>query len=112
PVTDGLGFTGVDYQRPLVSIGPPADDLTTDTGSNDTLAAVTRAGGGGNVVFVSDSDEWSDAGAGADTPITYGDNRRLLSHIVEWIISTPDRRCRAGNVNGAVGPITDLLFLH
>ncbi|MFW6153724.1 MAG: DUF4350 domain-containing protein [Planctomycetota bacterium] len=87
PVTTGVSTIGVDYQRRLTGIDPPALDLTRRPDADDVLAAVN---GGpvreGNVVCLSDSDLWS---SGGDRPITFADNRRLLENTMDFITAEP-----------------------
>jgi hypothetical protein len=85
PVTAGVNSVGVDFQRQMVSIAPPAADLTTGTFASDFLAAVNGTGGAGNVVLLGDSSLFADAGSGSDRPITFGDNRRLAENIIRFV---------------------------
>jgi hypothetical protein len=88
-VTEGVSAFGVDYQRRLVIITAPAVDLTVNSGPDDALAVVNGTGGTGNVVLLSDTGGWSDAGAGSERPITFGENRLLLENIVQFVVPEP-----------------------
>ncbi len=87
PVTAGVSTIGVDYQRRLTGIDPPALDLTRRPDADDVLAAVN---GGpvreGNVVCLSDSGLWASEG---DRIITFADNRRLLENTMDFITGEP-----------------------
>ena len=82
-VTEGVSTVGVDFQRSMTSIQPPAVDLTAGDGLDDILAVGST--GFGNAVFLSDTSLWSNSDAGADTPITFADNRLLLENIMLFI---------------------------
>lgn len=85
PLTTGLNQIGVDFQRRLTRIDPPAIDLTLGSGSDDALAAYQGPAGGGRAVFLSDSNLWSDADTGAMRDITFADNQQLLENILDWV---------------------------
>jgi hypothetical protein len=87
PIRSGLTSIGVDSQRQL-TISSPAIDLTTQSGDNDALAAVNGVPMSGNVVMLSDSSIWADAGSGSDRPITFGSNQLLLQNVTTFI-TTP-----------------------
>lgn len=89
PVTDGVTVFAVDYQRKLISIAPPAIDLTIRSGEYNVLAVVNGIGGAGNVVMLSDTTLWKDPGAGSDYSLITGDNKLLLENIVQFTIPEP-----------------------
>ncbi len=99
PVTAGLGSTPgtglcVASQR-VLAIGPPASDLTTlgapVTPQDDALAAVTGAGGAGNVVLLSDKTGFKDVGAGAsNVDINCGGDAALAGNIVNFVVPIPE----------------------
>lgn len=87
PVTLGLSQVGVDYQRRLTAIAPPAVDLTPGccNGADDFLAVVDGSGGGGSVATLSDSSMWTDDGEGSDRSLSFGDNALLLGNLISHI---------------------------
>jgi len=89
PVTDGVNMIGVDYQRKLISITPPAIDLTIKSAEYNVLAVVNGVGGAGNVVMLSDTTLWKDPEAGSNYSIISGDNRLLLENIVQFTVPEP-----------------------
>jgi hypothetical protein len=89
PVTDGVTMIGVDYQRKLISITPPAIDLTIKSGEYNVLAVVNGIGGAGNVVMLSDTTLWKHPEAGSNYSLITGDNRLLLENIVQFTIPEP-----------------------
>jgi hypothetical protein len=89
PVTDGITMIGVDYQRKLISITPPAIDLTIRSGEYNALAVVNGIGGAGNVVLLSDTTLWKDPEAGSNHSLITDDNRLLLENIVQFTIPEP-----------------------
>jgi hypothetical protein len=80
---------GVDYHRKLISITPPAMDLTVRSGEYNVLAVVDGIGGSGNVVMLSDTTLWIDPEFGSNYSIITGDNRLLLENIVQFTIPEP-----------------------
>jgi hypothetical protein len=89
PVTEGVTMIGVDYHRKLISITPPAMDLTVRSGEYNVLAVVDGIGGSGNVVMLSDTTLWIDPEFGSNYSIITGDNRLLLENIVQFTIPEP-----------------------
>lgn len=89
PVTDGVTMIGVDYQRKLISITPPAIDLTIRSGEYNVLAVVNGIGGAGNIVMLSDTTLWKDPEAGSNYSLITGDNQLLLENIVKFTIPEP-----------------------
>jgi hypothetical protein len=89
PVTDGVTMIGVDYQRKLISITPPAIDLTVKSGEYNVLAVVNGIGSAGNVVMLSDTTLWKDPEAGSNYSMISGDNRLLLENIVQFTVPEP-----------------------
>lgn len=87
PLTRGVTSFGVDFQRCLTQIQPPAMDLTPASGADDALACVDAHDGSGNVVVLSDISCFGDhsGASGVDRDITFGDNLRLLRNIVNYI---------------------------
>lgn len=86
-VTSGLSSVGVDFQRRLVSILPPAVDLTPGGEADDIIAAVDGLAGAGNVVIMSDPSSFSFPGD--DTGIYQQDNLRLLTNIASFVVPEP-----------------------
>jgi hypothetical protein len=89
PVMEGVARIAVDYQRKLISITPPAIDLTIKSGEYDVLAVVNGIGGAGNVVMLSDTTLWIDPEAGTSYSIITGDNRLLLENIIMFTVPEP-----------------------
>jgi hypothetical protein len=89
PVTAGLSSIGIDFQRREIAFASPALDLTTGTGADDALAALTGTGGAGNVVLLSDTTLFRNTGAGANRDIAFGSNQLLLQNIVTFITPEP-----------------------
>lgn len=88
-VTEGVTMIGVDYHRKLISIAPPAIDLTIKSGEYNVLAVVDGIGSAGNIVMLSDTTLWKDPEAGSNYSIISGDNRLLLENIVQYTIPEP-----------------------
>lgn len=100
-LTEGIDTVGVDFQRRL-STTDPAIDLTQTDGANDFMAVSGRA------VFISDAGMFSN-GNGADLyNLTFGDNRKLLSNISEFI-AVPEPIPASASVLLAIGFVVRLL---
>lgn len=82
PVTLGLTSVGVDYQRRL-TVSSSALDLTVHDGADNFLAV------SGRTVFLSDGSLFSNAGSGADYPMSFGDNARLFDQTVSYLLPPP-----------------------
>ena len=87
PLTTGITEFGVDYIRPLVTLGPPAVDITSGTGPDDVIAALDSADGAGCVVFLGDMSCWHGATGGSDYPITALDNQAMLENVTRHFMS-------------------------
>lgn len=89
PITENVTAFGVDYQRILSQIIPPAQDLTMGADSDDSLVVIDGIDGAGNVVLLSDASLWRCAALGVDYPIDTLDNRQLLKNIINYNVPTP-----------------------
>jgi hypothetical protein len=109
---DGVATIGIDYHRRLVELSAPARDLTLGSPRDDTLAVVDAAGLAGRVVVCGDTSLFMDDDAGSDRPLSFADNARFLLNAIAFVAEPIHERAMAGNVNAAVGPPVDVLFVN
>ncbi len=81
PITTGVTSIGLDYGVPMTTVNAPAVPLTSS--GSMVLAAVTGAGGSGNVVFLSDS--LFNNSDGSDYNINSLSNAQLLNNILAFV---------------------------
>ncbi len=91
PVTgtpNSIGSIGIDFQRPLTVSGG-ALDLTLGAGA-DNFLAVSSPSISGKAVFLSDSSLFSNPDSGADYPLSFGDNAKLLDNVLQFTAPVPE----------------------
>ena len=85
-VSAGIASHGIDYYRPLASIGAPAIDLSVSNVLDDQVWAIAEGvGGGGNVAFLCDTTCFLDGGSGGDYELPDLDNAELFLASLDWV---------------------------
>jgi hypothetical protein len=80
-ITQGLDSFGLDFHRPLATIGAPATDLTVLGGAQDALAVAESFRGGHDVVLLASVTAFFESGSQADQDLGSPGNRQLLRNV-------------------------------
>ena len=89
-VTQDVVKLGLDFVRVLVTIDPPAEDLTIGT---TEILAVYASPASGLVVVLPDDTLWTDPEAGTDYCIEDFDNLKVLLNIFDCVVSVSTEVC-------------------